>query len=452
MTLAERPFSPTPDRQITVSASLASTIALLASVLGLIAFVLAFEPLVAALCGLALQLTIAVVAIRRGDPSASWVDLRFIYVGMYGLYNSFYPISLLMGMEPSLSSRSAAVTTLWIGSSALFGFTLAHIIRPNRVGMMSFWQSARIARPAVIPGVLLFGVFFMWYQLRGAGVNATTVAERRQSVDMLYTQTFVVSGYLLSAAICTSVFLMHRLPRLIRYVVVVVSGSYLFLLFRYGFRLQTLPVLLAFFILFRRRPALARMTPILAILVGTGLLFMGFIRENGSGGPTLMALAANTEFSFPAQTLAFYVEHPKKLHWGYTYLHAPVLFIPRAIYPEKGITLAQQFLVDAFGTAKFQGYTFTFNTEAFLNFSYAGPFCLQLIAWIAINSAVRKRPPIPIWYLCLSLLAGEVNRSDFGAACYAVAFMWLGCVGLLRLSGTSLGPVLSGREEPIRSE
>jgi hypothetical protein len=357
---------------------------------------------------------------------------------MYALYNSFHPVSLLMGVPPSLSSRDSAVTAVWIAGSALFGFTVAQILRPSRVGSRPFLDLKRITRPALIPLLALAGLCTMWWLFHKSGVGATTIAERRENVDSLYTQTFVVCGYLVSAVLSISVFLLNRLSRLAVCVTVSASGLYVLLLLWYGFRLQALPVLLAYFILAQRQPRLARAAPILAVLASVALIYIGLVREKGTGSsrPFLYVLAANTEFSFPMQTLAFYIEHPKaSLEWGYTYIHAPTVLIPRAIYPEKGISMAQQFLLDAFGTTEFQGYTFTLNTEAFLNFSYAGPFLVQFLAWFGVNTILRKHGAIPVWYFCLWILAGELNRSNFASVCYGVFFTWLGCLVVLRLSG-----------------
>jgi oligosaccharide repeat unit polymerase len=111
-------------------------------------------------------------------------------------------------------------------------------------------------------------------------------------------------------------------------------------------------------------------------------LFLGSIRSSATtdeafnfSNLALSTLTSN-EFIYPFYTMRYYVD--KFLNGNLVFLYGvsiflyPILFfIPRAIYPEKPISLAVQFVKEIDST---MGYAYSPVTEFFINFGVFGPF------------------------------------------------------------------------------
>jgi oligosaccharide repeat unit polymerase len=129
------------------------------------------------------------------------------------------------------------------------------------------------------------------------------------------------------------------------------------------------------------------------------------------------------EFVAPIYTLMHYVNHFRVPRWGLTYLAAPSQLIPRAIYPDKPESLSLQFMRDAFGSTGLMGYAYTPVTEAFLNFSWVGPFLVFALWSLVLVKMVRSADAHPAWYLLAYALVIDFHRGDFAGTFYAVFFV-----------------------------
>ncbi|HEX2721348.1 MAG TPA: hypothetical protein VHM24_00420, partial [Gemmatimonadaceae bacterium] len=131
-------------------------------------------------------------------------------------------------------------------------------------------------------------------------------------------------------------------------------------------------------------------------------------------------LVTQNEFVSPIFTLMHYVNTDRPLRWGFTYIAAPSLFMPRALWPDKPESLSIQFMRDAFGTTGLMGFAYTPVTEAFLNFSWVGPFIVFAVVSILMVKLVRNADAHPGLYFLSFAFVVDFNRGDFGGTFYAL--------------------------------
>lgn len=148
-------------------------------------------------------------------------------------------------------------------------------------------------------------------------------------------------------------------------------------------------------------------------------------------------LVTQNEFVSPIQTLIHYMANPRELRLGSTYVSAPLLFIPRAIWPEKPESLSLQFMRDAFGAIDMMGYAYTPVTEAVLNFGWVGPAFFFAILSVLMVKLVKNADVQPgLYFICFALII-DFNRGDIGGTFYAIvcvgaAFWFMNLVSRLR--------------------
>jgi hypothetical protein len=150
--------------------------------------------------------------------------------------------------------------------------------------------------------------------------------------------------------------------------------------------------------------------PVRTVLTGFGLLLaftlFGVIRQTLENPVLILSdpvklIATQNEFVSPIQTLIYYVARPHALRFGSTYVQAPLLFIPRAFWPDKPESLSLQFMRDAFGTTGMMGYAYTPVTEAVINFGWVGPFLVFSILSLLMVKLVRNVNLRPGFYFLL---------------------------------------------------
>jgi hypothetical protein len=161
------------------------------------------------------------------------------------------------------------------------------------------------------------------------------------------------------------------------------------------------------------------------------LMLLGVVRQMRSAPwriyttDHLVEMVEQNEFVNPIQTVMYYVTAKKPLKYGMTYLSAPNAFIPRALWPEKPLGLSLQFNRDKFGDVIFIGYAYTPVTEAYINFSFVGPFIvmsLVSLATVFLVKHVGRRPML--YFLCFA------TAVDFNCGSSAGVFYFLVVTGV----------------------
>ncbi|MEO5590697.1 MAG: hypothetical protein ABIS03_14000, partial [Gemmatimonadaceae bacterium] len=104
-------------------------------------------------------------------------------------------------------------------------------------------------------------------------------------------------------------------------------------------------------------------------------------------------------------------------------------------------SLSLQFMRDAFGTTGLMGFAYTPVTEAFINFSWVGPFIVFSILSLLMVKLVRNVNVHPGLYFIAFALVVDFNRGDFGGAFYQLtvvggAYAIMGLISRLTLTAT----------------
>jgi hypothetical protein len=179
----------------------------------------------------------------------------------------------------------------------------------------------------------------------------------------------------------------------------------------------------------KRRAVIGIGSVIFGIVAFAAFMAVGIVRQIlqdpsllGRFNPMELVLTQN-EFVTPIYTLQHYVLNLRPLRWGITYISAPLQFIPRAFWPDKPESLSLQFMRDAFGSTGLIGFAYTPVTEAFLNFSWVGPFIVFALISMALVKLVKNADTHPGLYFVLFAMVVDFHRGEFGLIFYALCFV-----------------------------
>jgi len=161
-------------------------------------------------------------------------------------------------------------------------------------------------------------------------------------------------------------------------------------------------------------------------------------------------VVTQNEFVTPIFTLIHYVTHWRTPRMGITYLAAPAQMLPRAIWPDKPESLSLQFMRDALGTTMAQGFAYTPVTEAFLNFSWVGPFIVFAFWSLLLVKIVRNVDSHPAIYLVAYAMVVDFHRGDaagnfYAAVCIGGAYLFMQMVSHLKWTSTQRSRVSLAR-------
>lgn len=250
----------------------------------------------------------------------------------------------------------------------------------------------------------------------------------RTQMTWLYTQTWVVSMLLMSGFV---MYMFAGWPSMTRNAKRVVAWTVLaYVIFHLG--LGNRRDFLAMFLFLvgmlasRRRSVIGFRTTLVAFLAFAGFMLVGVVRQVRSAPWTLYTMTPLTlvteqnEFVMPIQTATYYMSIDRPFLLGMTYLAAPGAFIPRALWPEKPIGLSSQFNREKFGDVIVPGFAYTPITEAYINFSFVGPFIVLSLISLATVFLVRHARERPLLYfLCFSLVL-DFNRGESAGVLYSL--------------------------------
>lgn len=176
------------------------------------------------------------------------------------------------------------------------------------------------------------------------------------------------------------------------------------------------------------------------ILGFTAILFALFIfnylgtlrntlgEKGGDKEDNLMITMTSNEFVYPFFTLTYEVEQNKKqpnnynFNYGATYLINPVLFlIPRAIFPEKPDSLANEFLERKYGRNKTIGFAYNPVTESFINFGYVGSFIVFFLIGRFLVFILNYKNQVFNFLIFITLI--DFCRGEMGTYLYQFLFV-----------------------------
>jgi hypothetical protein len=354
-----------------------------------------------------------------------WVfqDLRMPMVVFLFLYGFSLPaISVLKG-TPSPGLTEAAL----LYGTAFAGFNVVQwwFKQPWRDVPASAlaWVRPTFANAALV----MLGFLAVVGYAYGKGTRTFLTLDRTQ-MTWLYTQTWVVSMLLMNGFVMYMFAGWPAMTRNAKRIVVWAVLAYVIFNLGLGNRRDFLAMFLFLvgMLASRRRSVIGFRTMLVAALAFTGFIAFGIVRQIRSAPWTLYTMSPLTliteqnEFVMPIQTATYYMSIDRPFMLGMTYLAAPGAFIPRVLWPEKPIGLSTQFNRDKFGDAIVPGYAYTPITEAYINFSFVGPFIVLSLISLATVFLVRHARERPLLYfLCFSLVL-DFNRGESAGILYSL--------------------------------
>ncbi|MGK2962855.1 MAG: O-antigen polymerase, partial [Gemmatimonadaceae bacterium] len=284
-------------------------------------------------------------------------------------------------------------------------------------------------RPTIWNAVFLVGMFaFILLYAARLGIRVSLTIDRNL-VGLLGTQLWVVLMFAANGFVMYMVAGWSRLTRSARIALAITVVVFVLFQLAMGNRRDFLPMLIfvAGIVATRRQSTIRLGAVIIGFLAFAAFTAIGIVRQV-IRDPSILTrlnpvdvLVTQNEFVSPIYTLMYYASVERPLRWGITYLSAPTLFIPRAIWPAKPESLSIQFMRDAFGTTGLMGFAYTPVTEAFLNFWCVGPFIVFTVLSLALVKLVKNADAHPGLYFVAFALVVDFNRGDWGGTFYSLA-------------------------------
>ncbi len=381
-------------------------------------------PINAALSFLIGQFTLSLALIRLYDGKWVLQDIRLFFVVFFFLYGGTLPLIVYFGvgaLEPGL------VGAAFMYGTALLGFNLVQwwYKQPWHDIPRESFQTVRVSK---LNFLILFTAFVALIGYAAArGISITFLFDRSQ-IRFLGTQLWVVAMFAMNGFFMYMFTSWTTMSRRSRVGTILTLLLFVALQLSMGSRRDFLPILVFLFgIIATQRHMVVRLgTLVFGFTSFAIFMAVGVVRQVLQDPAVLVRfnpielIATQNEFVSPIFTLMHYVISSRPLRWGFTYLSAPGLFIPRAIWPDKPESLSIQFMRDAFGTTALMGFAYTPVTEAFLNFSWVGPFLVFSILSILMVKLIKSADTHPgFYFICFAFIV-DYNRGDFGGAFYSI--------------------------------
>ena len=417
-------------------------------------------PLAAAtwlLCG---QFAVSLALLRLYDGKWMLQDIRLFFVVFLFLYGATLPLVVVSGLGGNQEGLTGAA---FMYATAFIAFNLVQwwYRQPfHDVGKHVFWR----IKPAFGNATLLVGIMmFIIAYATARGVRISLSIDRGQ-VGYLGGQLWVVLMFVANGFVMFMVAGWSRLTRPARIALAISVLLFVGFQLAMGNRRDFMPMLIFLAgIIATRREAIIRFGTVVAgFVVFVAFTAIGIVRQVVQD-PALLTrfnpveiLVTQNEFVSPIFTLMHYVNAERPLRWGLTYLSAPTLFIPRAVWPSKPESLSLQFMRDAFGTTGLMGFAYTPVTEAFLNFWWVGPFIVFAVLSILLVQLVKSADAHPgLYFVCFALVV-DFHRGDWGGTFYALmvvggAYWVMTIVSRLRLFPSAAGSAWQRDAAPVIS-
>lgn len=381
--------------------------------------------------------------IRNNDGKilANSTALMFLlFIFLYGIFNSIIYYSL----EEYIPDEIYTATVLYAVSIPAL---LLGIVGKNKKNVENYPDiydknilNDRQSSISNVIKVFILAIFILYktiffYQ---AGVLFTfnsSGVESRLAMFENVSQLDVVIGLLIIGLFSYFIYYYKNLSKKMIFIISGLLFYYILLQLGAGNRRDFVPIIIAIFWVFinikRFRFTIFGFIGILFVVFGFN--YLGTLRADdggrGSSDKIMMTLTSN-EFVYPFFTLEFEVEEYQKLrdnyslYWGTTYIINPILtYIPRAIFPEKPNSLANDFLDRKFGRHKTIGFAYSPVTESFVNFSVFGP----LIVFFIIGRIIRRLQGSKnqIFNFIVFITVIDFCRGEFSTYIYQLSFIGL---------------------------
>lgn len=344
-----------------------------------------------------------ILALIFRAPKYWWLDPRALLSSIGFLYLGSIPVLHMLGIPISVSDPTR------IGCACILqnaGWAAGILLVPprNDILVLKFLFFIRdrdlILRPLGMNynlGAAIFAIAvatFLGIAISRGLLSGEFLVRDNRAVDF-YTQDRLVLSMLCVGMFIALVRSWRMLGRGSRATVAAASLLYIYVLLSIGSRREivqlAVPAMIAIILRSKSPLVLASSTAASALAV---MLCLGWYREGihsrNDVGPE--ALAANIEFVMPPVTFDYYSASSRPPFLGLTIISAPLMLLPRKIFPWKPDDLGVQFVIDYTGTRDGMGYAFLPATELYLNFGYLGVIGGFMAFSVSLGYLFRRPP------------------------------------------------------------
>jgi hypothetical protein len=398
--------------------------------------------LAAANCVLCGQFLIGMALLRLVDGAFVFQDIRLVFLIFLFLYGGVLPLGVGAFGGTAIGLAGAA----FMYALAIFGFNVV------QWWYRQPWVDVPVSvfrryRPSFANATMVFlGFVWILYYALSLGIDFSFSVDHAQT-GLLGTQLWIVSSLAMNGMVMYMIIGWPQLTKQARVLVVLSVIAFIGMHLALGNRRDYLAMMifLAGVVATKRHAVVRLRTVLIGFLLLVAFTIFGVIRQAIEApvlllGDPVQILVTQNEFVSPIQTLIHYVSHPRPLRLGSTYLTSPLLFLPRALWPDKPESLSLQFMRDAFGTIGIMGYAYTPVTEAYLNFAWIGPFLVFSIMSLLMVKLVKNANIRPGLYFISFALIVDFNRSDAGSTLYSFGIIGGAFFGMSVLSRIRWAP------------
>ncbi len=373
------------------------------------------------------QFLASLALIRLYDGRWVLQDIRLFFVLFLFLYGATLPLVTTLGIN--LPEQGIDRAAFMFGTAFLaFNIVQWWYRQPWHDVPSEVFDRIRPTNLNVVVLILAFMALVGYAVSRG--LDLTGALDRRKNL-LLGTQLWVVAIFMMNGLVMFMFAGWQQLTKSVRRWMVVYVALFVLFALSMGNRRDFLPMFIFLFaVVATRRHLVIGIKTVVGGFVAFMVMNVIGILRTVADDPTILAqvdpvqvLVTQNEFVSPIQTLMFYTLHAHPLRWGMTYLGAPGLFMPRALWIDKPESLSLQFMRDAFGTTALMGFAYTPVTEAFLNFGYVGPFLIFSALSILMVKLVRNADAhLGLYFVAFSIVV-DFNRGDFAGTLYQIAMV-----------------------------
>lgn len=359
-----------------------------------------------------------------------------IFLFLYGIYNSV--ISLFFHGEVPMDTYVSTI----IYASTLPAFVLAWMTRKNTDYTLLYRNQLAKKKTngfynyflvIFLSILLMYKTYFfvsndMFFNLHGA-LNSNRL-EFVENVSQLY----VVTGLLVSGIYLYFIFYYKKIPRKLLFFLGVTLVYYILLQLAAGNRRDFMPMILGIVWVFvnSKKIKFNILGFVLLLLMVQVFNYFGALRSSTMDRSidVYQDLMKSNEFVYPFQTLKYEMaeyqknENTYEFLYGYSYIVAPLTFIPREIFPDKPKSLANEFVVKHFSSKyRIIGFAYTPVTESFVNFGLLGPFFVFLIVGRIVSFVQGSKNQVVNFIFFTMIL--DFCRGEFSTVVYQFVFISL---------------------------
>ena len=373
------------------------------------------------------QFVLSLALLRLYDGRWAIQDIRLFFVIFLFLYGAALPLIVLFRVAQPVGGIAGAG---YMFGTAFVGFNLVQWWYKQPFTDVPKEVFRRIAPSPLNIMVLVLALLAVFAYAFSRGVHLGLKIDRGQT-QFLGTQLWVVMIFAVNGLTMFMFAGWGRLSRLEKLVLVGALAVFILFQLAMGNRRDFLAmfVFLTGVLMTKRKAVIRASTLLIGSVAFAAFMAVGIIRQVFQD-PALLSrynlfelILTQNEFVNPIYTLMHYVNNVRPLRWGMTYVTAPTQFIPRSLWPDKPESLSIQFMRDAFGSIGLTGFAYTPVTEAFLNFSWAGPFIVFAIISVLMIKLVRSADNHTGLYFILFALVVDFHRGEFAGTFYAFCFV-----------------------------